>query len=68
MTRETHHTANPPKGLVRPALKARSAFSLQRYRRALLQRGPGFMGVLALPRRDPARDRAARIVFGSAAR
>lgn len=50
--------------LLAPARNASRAYALQRYRRALLanQRSP--KGILAVPHRDPARDRAMRLVFG----
>jgi acyl-CoA synthetase (NDP forming) len=48
----------------RPAEAARSDYALHRYRRALLANHETPKGILAVPRKDPARDRALRAVFG----
>jgi len=58
----TDHTPLNP--FARPAEAARNAHALERYRRALLTTHETPKGILAVPHRDPARDRAMRAVFG----
>lgn len=48
----------------KPARDANSDYALRRYRRALLAHEDTPKGILTVPHRDPARDRAMRAVFG----
>ncbi len=60
-------TDAPLSRFLKPARAARHDFTVHRYRRALLgQRGPS--GILAVPTRDPKRDRAFAALFGPDAR
>ncbi len=59
-----HIQPRPDAPLVKPAQTARADHTLQQYRRALLAQGNSPKGILKVPHKDPARDRAMRAVFG----